>query len=46
MRCQDLEARLEARRQRRQLIGADEAMLKDLGLSRGEAEWASRHGRH
>src|SRR5262245_51694889 len=45
MRCQELEARFEARRQRRQLIGADEAMLKDLGLSRCEAEWASQHGR-
>jgi uncharacterized protein YjiS (DUF1127 family) len=36
---------MDARRERRQLLSADDHLLRDIGVSRGEAEWASRHGR-
>ncbi|HEV7256566.1 MAG TPA: hypothetical protein VGN82_02180 [Bosea sp. (in: a-proteobacteria)] len=42
---QGLEAALERRRERRQLRGADDAMLKDIGLPQCGVEWALRHGR-
>ena len=36
---------MDARRERRQLLSADDHLLHDIAVSRGEAEWASRHGR-
>ena len=39
------ERRMDARRERRQLLSADDPLLRDIAVSRGEAEWVSRHGR-
>jgi uncharacterized protein YjiS (DUF1127 family) len=40
-----LECRLDRWRERWQLLGADEGLLKDIGLSRCGVDWAVRHGR-
>jgi uncharacterized protein YjiS (DUF1127 family) len=39
------EDRLESWSARRQLLGANEDLLKDLGVSRCGVEWAVRNGR-
>ena len=39
------ERRMDARRERRQLLSADDHLLRDIAVRRCEAEWASRHGR-
>jgi uncharacterized protein YjiS (DUF1127 family) len=37
--------RIEVWRVTRRLLAADDAMLKDIGISRGDIEWMVRHGR-
>lgn len=37
--------RIEVWRVTRRLLAADDAMLKDIGISRGDIEWIVRHGR-
>jgi uncharacterized protein YjiS (DUF1127 family) len=40
-----LRERIEVWRITRRLLAADDAMLKDIGISRGDIEWMVRHGR-
>jgi uncharacterized protein YjiS (DUF1127 family) len=42
---QRLEAALDRRRERRQLQGADDVMLKDIGIPQCGVEWALCNGR-
>lgn len=44
--AQTIGGRLEDWRATRRLLGADEAMFKDIGVSRGNVDWAVRHGRN
>lgn len=37
--------RIEIWRVTRRLQAADDAMLKDIGISRGDIDWMVRHGR-
>ena len=39
------ERRMDARRERRQLLSADDHLLRDIAVPRCEADWASRYGR-
>ncbi len=38
-------AKVEGWRASRRLMGADDAMFKDIGVARGNIDWAVRHGR-
>lgn len=38
-------AKVEDWRAARRLMGADDAMFKDIGVARGNIDWAVRHGR-
>lgn len=40
-----LRAAIEAWRAGRRLLGADDAMLADIGVSRGNIDWLVHHGR-
>jgi hypothetical protein len=40
-----LRAAVEAWRASRRLLGADDAMLADIGVSRGNIDWLVHHGR-
>lgn len=36
---------IEIWRAKRRLLGADDGMLKDIGVSRGSVDWVARNGR-
>jgi hypothetical protein len=40
-----LRAAFDAWRAGRRLLGADDAMLADIGVSRGNIDWLVQHGR-
>ena len=40
-----IRAAIEAWRAARRLLGADDAMLADIGVSRGNIDWLVHHGR-
>jgi uncharacterized protein YjiS (DUF1127 family) len=40
-----IRAAIDAWRATRRLLGADDAMLADIGVSRGNIDWLVHHGR-